>query len=546
MPLREKTIPYFGLLFFDQYLFSTFFWQKDLSLPMSTKQKVMYNDKSEKRLNCTGRKTAKTILLEGTVIRTSCVHEGDMASMDEGMFFTPGDVHMTRVRDRIMSKFETHDVFKHFKVSYNKNAGVLDLATGLRWYFAIEGSSGRETNMVGKTCKFIYGDELAFGNQACEMGRKQTALPGCEWMYCGVPNGVRNSPFYELDQTHLGDDWSRHHLTSFDNPMYAHEYGTMAEAIKRLERDYGDRHSQGFVTQALGEWGEETYSAFPLSMIASRPLPFAALEFTGAEIEQAIQENSLDMLIRLPRVGMERYVIGIDYGYSQDPAVLILAYETRNNKLDRHEWLQLAKIKLIQVPAIHQARIIDYINQMLGRKVRAVVSDRYDVITALTNKDTADSLGHKDNYADKTYCSAPQGIMQLTDYAGNPIVDENTGKPVTMRTKQWMTEQLRNSMSYANSELPHPYYLILADADIQTIEELVNTVERKTAGGYVKYEPAKRGEDHSTDALRDLIFGIHQVVMSGEAGEMEEDLAGLGFIPVAAGQQGSWKAPWLH
>ena len=544
--LREKSIPYLGFTFFDQVLFSTFFWERDLSLPMSTKQKVMYNDMSEKRLNCTGRKTAKTILLEGAVTRISCVHEGSMDSMDEGMFFTPGDVHMTRVRDRIMSKFETHDVFRHFKIKYNKNDGVLDIATGLRWYFRIEGSSGRETNMVGPTCIYMLGDELAFGNQACEMGRKQTALPGCRWMYCGVPNGVRNSPFYELDQTHLGDEWSRHKLTSLDNPMYSDKYGSAEAALKKLEREYGDRNSQGFVTQVLGEWGEEAYSAFPLSMIASRQLPFMFMEFTGNEIEHAIQENSLDRLIRLPRTGADRYAIGLDYGYSQDPAILILAYETYNNQLERYEWLELARMKFIQVPAIHQAKVINFINQSLDRRVKAIVSDRYDVITSLTNKDSSDSLGNQDNYSEKTYCSAPQGTMELIDHTGAPVIDDKTGKPVMMRTKQWMTEQLRNSMSYANSNILHPYYLILSSDDIHTIEELVNTVERKTAGGYVRYEPARRGEDHNTDALRDLIYAIHQIVISGEAGEYEEDLAGLGFVPASAGQQATWKAPWLH
>jgi len=187
MPLKEKTEPLFGLMFFDQILFSRWFWKKDLSLPMSIPQKLMYADIAEKRLNCTGRKTAKTILLESRLIRESCIHQGDLQEPDEAMFFTPGQAHMTPVEDRIMSRLQAHPIFSLFRIGYNKNLGTLDLATGLRWYFRIEGTTGRETNMVGPRTIFMFGDELAFGNSACERGRKQTALPGCQWMYCGVP-----------------------------------------------------------------------------------------------------------------------------------------------------------------------------------------------------------------------------------------------------------------------------------------------------------------------------------------------------------------------
>ena len=458
MALKEKHEPLFGLIFFDQLLFSTWFWRKDLSLPMSTKQKMMYNDLSEKRLNCTGRKTAKTILLESRVVRESCIHRGVLQEPDEALLFFPGDTHRNPVRDRIVSRFDNHVVFQHFLEKYNKNEDILLTKTGLLWNIKIEGTSGKETNMVGFRTIFIFGDELAFGNQACETGRKQTALPGCQWMYCGVPNGVRNSPFFELDQTHLGDAWSRHKLTSLDNPMYAHEYGSMEEAIAQLEKEYGNKNSQGFVTQVLGKWGEEAYSAFPPSMIASRrELPFFIREYMGAEIEGAIQRNDLETLFRIPRVNAQRYAIGVDFGYAQDPAIIMVAYETHNDAYDRSEWLQLARLKFRQTSGIHQAKCIDFLNRVLfNSRVQAIACDKYDVLTALTNTDEADSLGHKDNYAEKTFCSQPQGTMIITDSQGDPILDEK-GKPVTMRTKQWMTEQLRKAMSYANSNLPHQF-----------------------------------------------------------------------------------------
>jgi len=539
MPLEEKIAedPFFGLIFHDQILFDQFFWEKDLWLPMTVPQKVMHGDTSPKRLNCTGRKTSKTILLEGTLIRWGCIHEGDEDSPDEAMFFTPGESHMVPVRDRIISKLQGDTILKHFRKAYNKNEGTLDLRTGLRWYLKIEGTSGTERNMVGPRTIYMLGDELAFGIQAAETGRKQTALPGCKWMYCGVPNGVRNSPFFELDQTHLGNSWSRHKLNSLDNPMYEHDHGSVEEALKSLADDYGGVNTQGFVTQVMGLWGEEAYSAFPPEAIAQREdMPYTYLEFRGAYVKSLIDSGLLASQIKLPRVNAKRYVIGIDYGYAQDPAVIMIFYE-----LSPNDWQELARIKLYRVPTPHQAKIIDVINrELLDRRVAVICTDRPDVVASLTNTDEPTSLGNLDNYADKCVLSDPTGTAILKDEMGKEIIQD--GKPLKMRRKEWMTEVLRKAMAYANAKLPHPYYIHLCSQDTETIEELVGTVQRKTAAGYMIYDPAQKGNDHNTDALRDVACAIDYVTNREGDAEWEDDLEGLGWAQVEGVR---WQPPWV-
>lgn len=540
MPLEEKIAedPFFGLLFYDQILFSQFFWDKDLSLPMSVPQKVMYGDVSERRLNCTGRKTGKTVLIEGTIIRLGCIHEGDPVSPDEAMFFAPGQTHMAPVRDRVVSKLVGHSIFKHFLAKFNKNEGVLEFSTGLKWIVAIEGTSGQENNMVGFRTIYMLGDELAFGNHACERGRKQTALPGCKWMYCGVPNGVRDTPFYELDQTHLGNSWSRHKLNSFDNPGTIAYYGGVEATMDAIATEYGGVNTQGFVTQALGLWGEEAYSAFPPEAVAQRlGLPYTYLEFRGSYIKNLIDSNLLASQIRLPRVNAQRYVIGLDYGYAQDPAVIMIFYE-----LERGDWQQLARIKLWRVPTPHQAKIIDVINrELLERRVAVICTDRPDVMASLTNTDEKTSLGNLDNYADKCILSDPTGTAILKDEMGKEM--QKDGKPIKMRRKEWMTEILRKAMAYANAKLPNPYYIHLCSEDAETLEELVGTVQRGTAAGYMLYDPAKKGEDHNTDALRDVACAIDFVTNREDSAEWEDDLEGLGWAQVEGVR---WQPPWVN
>jgi len=326
--------------------------------------------------------------------------------------------------------------------------------------------------------------------------------------------------------------------------MYTHEYGTKKKAIKVLEKEYGDRNEQGFVTQVLGLWGEEAYSAFPPSMICRRlGMPFISVEMGGTEVDRLIQRDMLAERLRIPRVDASRYAIGLDYGYAQDPAVMMVAYEAYNQEKQRYEWLLLAKIRVWQVPAIHQARILDFLNrELFGKKVQGIATDEYEVLNALTNTDTPDSLGHKDDYESKCIQSSPQGVMEITDEHGEPVKD-SFGKPVKKRRKQWMTEELRNAMSYANLDLPRDYYIVLAAEDVKTIEELVNTVERRTEH-YVVYEPAKSGQDHNTDALRDLACAIHFIIGKKDTGDQAGDYRGYGWAGTQPTQPSAWKAPW--
>jgi len=522
MPLKEKVSEdrlLFGKLLHDQIDFRRFFWKKELYLPLSLDQRLMCADESERILLCTGRKTMKTINLEAKVIQISLLHdEGDA----EAMFFTPGQVHMSPVRDRIISRVNRNVLFRAIKLNFNKNEGILDFKTGLRWFFRIEGSSGTEENMVGPRCIHMIGDELAFGGQRCHDARFQTALPGCKWVYAGVPHGVRDSPFYRLDQTGEGLDWSRHKMTTFANPLYQTE-----ESKQTLLKDYGGENTQQYITQVLGEWGEEVFSSFPPGSIAIKPeLPYTYQEFTGRQIERFIKADALDSYIRVPRVDASRYIISVDHGFSPDPSMIGVFYEAKDK-----EWHQLARIKLLRVTIIHQAKLINFLNvNLLDKKVAVICTDEIDLLDQLRDVDESTSLGHKDDYVSKCLLAQPAGTIEIgVDEAGNPI---------KKRLKQWMMEELRKAMTYANLELPYDYHVWLAQDD-EVEQELRGTTERTTPSGKVVYMPERRGQEHNAEMLRYLVWALHHI---SEPRYQEESLEGLGWIPT--GEPGSWKAPW--
>lgn len=91
----------------------------------------------------------------------------------------------------IRSSEDQSPLFRVLVVSTSKNDGVLKWHTNVIYHWRIDGTAGDDRNMVGLRLDEIICDEAVFTVWACHSSRKQSALPGCEWLYTGVPNSVR-------------------------------------------------------------------------------------------------------------------------------------------------------------------------------------------------------------------------------------------------------------------------------------------------------------------------------------------------------------------
>jgi len=199
--------------------------------------------------------------------------------------------------------------------------------------------------MVGLRAKFVVGDEMAFGNFVCHNSRLQTALPGAVWRYAGVPNGVRATPFYHIDNE-PNNGWSKHHYPTYINPLYQSE-----EAKQQLITDYGGEDTQGYVTQVLGLWGEELVSSFPPGSIAVHDLPYFIKTVMPFQNESELEE--IPLRVSLPTVRCERFALGMDYGFSPDPSEIVGAYTKGENI-----WKEYFRVHLARVAQPHQVAII--------------------------------------------------------------------------------------------------------------------------------------------------------------------------------------------
>lgn len=514
----------------DELLFMLMFWDDDLGLEPSIEQKMMACDRSKKVLACTGRKLAKTLIVESKIIRLGMMHIAEGAGISEALMFCPRDNQLGPIVDRIFGRISRVDFLKAFVLDMRRGeAPKMTFSTGLIWYFRIEGTSGTDANMVGLRARYIVGDEMAFGNEVCHSSRIQTAMPTATFWYSGVPNGVRLSPFYRLDQTEAGKDWSRHNYATYINPLYPYE-----STHQRLIQDYGGETTQGYVTQVLGKWGDEMISSFPPGAISVGTQPYHTREITSAVKNT---DSAVALALGIPSVRAEKFCIGWDYGYSPDPAVLEIAYTRGGNK-----WECYARITMRQVTTPIQCRIVKYLyaNVLMGS---------LGIVACEHSSSVQDMQVLDPEKSDRFIQTNPGGTMGMVDAEGQPVLrlSEKTGKPepVEIRVKQYLTEQFRQYMINENLDLPG-IRLVLGN-DRELIEELAGTTEMKTQAGYTVYygppDPNSSGKmlDHSTDACRNLVNAIMRSTDRPEESE-DELLAAMGWT----GGDGStgWGASW--
>ena len=213
-----------GLNLTAQLLFSTHFQKSDLGLEPTVPQKLMFLDASKRILLCTSRNVGKTISLIGRILRDIAIYLPQGGRQDEEILvFAPAEGHLMPVIDRLYANIARQPFFRHLVSLWSRgDKPKLITKTGLTVHGRIEGSSNTAVNMVGLHPFKIYGDECAFGDFINHReGRVASAMPETKWLYAGVPNGVRTSPFYELDQKQMGHGWSKHKFSIITgNPRF--------------------------------------------------------------------------------------------------------------------------------------------------------------------------------------------------------------------------------------------------------------------------------------------------------------------------------------
>lgn len=335
--------------------------------------------------------THNSTVIVGAIMQIGITYARGVAI--EALLVTPGQHHLIPLQNRLEIKIDNTPFFDIMMKNFNKSKGTLTFHSGLTWYWRVEGQRGRGESQVSLVARYLIGDEMAFGDEASHEARQQTIMPGAMQILAGVPNGIRASPFYRLDQTSAGDLWSRHKYETFINPLYQSD-----KAREEEEAKHGGINTQGYITQVLGEWGKEAFSSFPRIPYISM-LPFRYIELTEDIVNANL--NYLPSLLPLPVSAVrdpQAWILGGDLGYSPAPTVLFIFY------LKQDVWYELGRIKLLRCNPFNQARIIDTLNcQILPERLSVIMLDLHGAGSAVMHCLLHDPfVNTHDDYARKT------------------------------------------------------------------------------------------------------------------------------------------------
>lgn len=530
-----------GLVLTDRILFRRHFFKDQLSLEPSLEQKLMMCDTSQRKLYCTARKIGKTVDLEAEVLQTGILHHSLGDGVDEALMWTPNDVHMVPFVDRIFSRIDRNAIIGGCVKERRRGENtIVEFRNGLRWYFRIEGVNGTDKNVVGLRACILLGDEQAFGSEVVYKSLIMSAMPNARWIMAGVPNGVRRSAFYRLDQTELGADWSRHKYPTYINPLY---YGEEAKA--RLIKDYGGVKTHGYKTQVMGDWGEEMFTSFPPGAIAVGKQKFYNVELSNLD-KVAVDELPLRMGVGTIRC--TRFVLSLDYGYSPDPSILDGFYSDDD---EARIWKQFLRVQMNQVAQPYQLDVILHVMKSIFHgKFMGFASDHLATVQSLQREvsdDVAELIVHASPGASTAF---DMKIIRDEEPDLYRLLSEaDREKPVVnLHNKQLWTEWLRNWMINSNENIESTQ-LWLADIS-SVVSELGGTTEKKgQSGGYIIYQAprdpndSKRQVDHDTDSLRFATVAIHSAIQKRDVQFSEAELLkAMGWAgPV---EETSWRAVW--
>lgn len=495
----------FGVMLHSQSAFMRHFWADEISLRPSTRQKLLWNDVSTRVIGETARKVSKTLMLEGRIVRKSLAYR-KRTRLSERMFAAPGDQQLQPTLLRLGTKIHANPLFT-LLFEMNKNNKTITCRTNVVWHTRIDGTSADDRNMVGLRLDEIIFDEAAYTIGVCHHSRQQSALPNCEWLYTGVPNNVRNTPFWKISQTRAGHYWSHARASSYTNPLFWNE----TERV-RLKADYADS-PHDYITQVLGLWGEQMYSTFPPGSFAvDETIKGRVVNILPQDIPDSFEATPAELVklyakltLGIPTNARE-FALGMDYGYHQDPTEIGIAYRS---DLDR-AWRLFVRVHVVGVDPLAQARLIHYIVDLLGReRARRMVID-------LMSGGVAVALELTQNQRWGEYY---KGF--ISDFAVSTMVlvaDPMDGnRTVKVRKKQWATEQLQLAMLGAKTMANGSEWLWIFKDD-EMIQEMMDTRERKGEQGNVIYIPrvshGKRAHDHCTDMLRCLVTAILEIAKS--------------------------------
>ena len=315
-------------------------------------------------------------------------------------------------------------------------------------------------------------DEAAWLSKRAWSAIRQCLNAGGIFRVYSTPNGLRNTPYYEITNSKR---WRLFRWPSWIAPDWS------KEREKDLLDFYGGKNTPGWQHEVAGEHGAPSYGAFNARQVvkAATDIPdYRRVDISGEALEGLRNEREvrerLETLLVLSG-GHGRYWLGGDLGYTNDPTELLLFEE------DGNETLSL----VLRVHAEHVAYpVISDIIALIDRvyNTRGIGIDRGG-----NGATVEQELLRLDKYRDNLFTGRLVGY----DFGGSIAVGEDeAGRPIKKSVKEQMTILINKALNAGK--------LLLPKEDSEIVDQLCSQTYVLTNGRIVY----SKGDDHVVDAMR--------------------------------------------
>lgn len=276
--------------------------------------------------------------------------------------------------------------------------------------------------------------------------------PKTQQIWAGVPNGLRNSVLYLLDQK--SNKYKKYRIPSHNNPYYTRE-----DDIQNI-KEYGGEQDDRYQQLVVGQHGSASFQVIPRETIQTRAFPFERCVYTSAHKIKGIR---FDEVLRRPKLpeDMEYSVLAIDPGFV-DPTIMQII-----GKNKKGEWFTYLRYKLQRIDFNEQEIIIDWLASYYNINLIAL-----DIGAGGNGAAMMHNLVHRDEYKAKDYVRRITGIQ----FAEKIVAGFNDlGEELVQEAKIYAGNELAKIIQEGK--------LIFSEIDQEGISQMERVAKQKGLGG---------------------------------------------------------------
>jgi len=411
---------------------------------------------------------------------------------DYVVYTVPSKVHLQPVFMSLIRMFRSNSFLKNFiepNKGINSSDNTISLKNGAKLICRIAGQSGTGANVIGLHTPFIILDEAGYYPWGTWLELQPTMnnwTAGSRLITSGVPTGMREkNVLYHTDQVDTG--YTKHRITAYDNPRFSED-----DEVAAVEQ-YGGKESDDFMHFILGKHGTPVFAVFDRRLMHITPYGVERLKIDGIKSGADLTQYTLklNLLPSLPSEAGGRCIMGIDLGYTEPTAIVVLY------QLSSGVFKFLTRVQLTKVSYDVQERIIDYLDSKYSPMIIGIDEGS-------AGKSTVHHLLNDKTYLGKNYAKRlipinfASTVSLGKDLDGNEIMAKM--KPLSVSVLQEYTNNHR--INYSTT-------------DLDMVTELERMTYTKNPSGDIVYRTltprgGQKGEDHFTAALLCGMFAYHQ------------------------------------